>query len=110
MLRQLVADYGNGFEEKDPRRMIRFPEAFPDGRIVAALSRQLGWSHLAETLTRRHPIGRYATWEGVTRFQNQGDAPPSHSVDIVPDWQSILSRPNSMRGSNARSNGRTGDG
>jgi DUF1016 N-terminal domain len=43
--RQLVLDYGNGFNEKNLRRMIQFVEEFPDERIVVSLIRQLSWSH-----------------------------------------------------------------
>ena len=43
--RQLEADYGRGFGEKSLRHMIRFAQAFPDAEIVAALCRQLSWSH-----------------------------------------------------------------
>src|SRR3954468_23874808 len=48
--RQLSADYGRGFAEKSLRRMIQFARVFPEREIVAALSRQLGWSHFVELL------------------------------------------------------------
>lgn len=37
--RELVAEYGNGFSEKNLRRMIQFAEVFPEEKIVAALRR-----------------------------------------------------------------------
>ena len=40
--RQLEAEFGRGFGEKNLRRMIQFAEAFPDEKIVAALRRLLG--------------------------------------------------------------------
>jgi len=43
--RELVAEYGNGFSEKNLRRMIQFAEVFPEEKIVAALRRQLTWTH-----------------------------------------------------------------
>ena len=43
--RQLMAAYGNSFEEKNLRRMMQFAEQFPDVKIVVTLSRQLSWSH-----------------------------------------------------------------
>jgi predicted nuclease of restriction endonuclease-like (RecB) superfamily len=43
--RQLAAEFGNGFAEKNLRRMVQFAEVFPEERIVVTLSRQLGWSH-----------------------------------------------------------------
>jgi predicted nuclease of restriction endonuclease-like (RecB) superfamily len=48
--RQLVEGYGSGFSEKNLRRMIQFAEAFPNHKIVATLSRQLGWSHFKEII------------------------------------------------------------
>lgn len=43
--RELTAEFGRGFEEKNLRRMIQFAEAFPDEEIIAALRRQLSWTH-----------------------------------------------------------------
>jgi len=41
----LTEEFGEGFAEKNLRRMVQFGEAFPDEQIVVTLSRQLGWSH-----------------------------------------------------------------
>ncbi|AAM05798.1 TPA: DUF1016 domain-containing protein [Methanosarcina acetivorans] len=43
--RELATEYGNGFSEKNLRRMIQFAEVFPEEKIVAALRRQLSWTH-----------------------------------------------------------------
>ena len=51
--RQLIPDFGAGFSEKNLWRMVQFAERFPDERIVATLSRQLGWSHFKELI----PLG-----------------------------------------------------
>jgi predicted nuclease of restriction endonuclease-like (RecB) superfamily len=48
--RQLTAEFGQGFSEKNLWRMVQFAEAFPKERIVATLSRQLGWSHFKELI------------------------------------------------------------
>jgi predicted nuclease of restriction endonuclease-like (RecB) superfamily len=56
--RQLAADYGRGFAEKSLRRMIQFAQLFPDREIVAALSRELGWSHFVEILPLKDQIRR----------------------------------------------------
>lgn len=45
--RQLVKDYGNGFSEKNLRRMVQFAEVFHQEQIVVTLSRQLSWSHFS---------------------------------------------------------------
>ena len=56
--RQLVAEYGRGFTEKNLRRMVQFAEAFPDEPIVATLWRQLSWSHFRELLPLKKPVQR----------------------------------------------------
>lgn len=43
--RQLELEFGRGFNEKNLRRMMQFAEVFPDEKIVAALRRQLNWTH-----------------------------------------------------------------
>ena len=45
MGRQLEAEFGRGFGEKNLRRMIQFAEGFPDREIVVSLIRQLTWTH-----------------------------------------------------------------
>jgi predicted nuclease of restriction endonuclease-like (RecB) superfamily len=56
--RQLEKRYGRGFGEKNLRRMLQFAEAFPDESIVAALRRQLGWSHFKLLIPIKDPIRR----------------------------------------------------
>lgn len=55
---QLARDYGKGFGLRSLRRMVQFAEAFPDENIVAALSRQLSWSHFVEILPLKKPLER----------------------------------------------------
>lgn len=56
--RQLAAEYGRGFEEKNLRRMVQFAEAFPDEATVATLWRHLSWSHFRELLPLKAPLQR----------------------------------------------------
>jgi len=56
--RQLVADYGRGFEEKNLRRMVQFAEAFADEDKVVTLSRHLSWSHFLALLPLKDPLAR----------------------------------------------------
>jgi len=56
--RQLEAEFGRGFAEKNLRRMVQFAEAFPDERIVATLRRQLGWSHFKEIVPQQDELKR----------------------------------------------------
>ena len=53
-----VSDYGGSFSEKNLRRMVQFAESFPEEEIVAALSRQLSWSHFSALLPLSRPFQR----------------------------------------------------
>jgi predicted nuclease of restriction endonuclease-like (RecB) superfamily len=68
--RQLSAEYGAGFEEKNLRRMMRFSELFPDQQIVASLMRQLSWTHFLELLPLIDSLSRefYAEMCRVQRW------------------------------------------
>jgi predicted nuclease of restriction endonuclease-like (RecB) superfamily len=67
---KLVADFGNGFSARNLARMVQFAEVFPDGQIVAALSRQLGWSHFVEIIPLKNDLQRdfYAEMCRVERW------------------------------------------
>ena len=43
--KKLVEQYGNVFDSRNLRRMIQFPELFPDIQIVSPLATQLSWRH-----------------------------------------------------------------
>ena len=71
--RQLVPDYGKGFSEKSLWRMIRFAEGFPDEQIVAALRRQLSWTHFRELIAFDDPLKRdfYAEMCRIERWSTR---------------------------------------
>jgi predicted nuclease of restriction endonuclease-like (RecB) superfamily len=56
--RQLVESYGNGFTEKNMRRMMQFAEVFSDERIVVSLIRQLSWTHFIALIPLKQPLQR----------------------------------------------------
>ena len=55
---QLTEEFGEGFTEKNLRRMVQFAEAFPEEEIVVTLSRQLGWIHFVAILPLRDNLKR----------------------------------------------------
>jgi len=55
---QLVPEFGEGFSSRNLARMVQFAEVFPDGEIVATLSRQLGWSHFIEIISIKDQLQR----------------------------------------------------
>lgn len=58
LARQLEAEYGRGFSEKNLRHMLRLAEAFPDEPTVSAARRQLSWTHLKALIYIRDPLKR----------------------------------------------------
>jgi predicted nuclease of restriction endonuclease-like (RecB) superfamily len=54
----LAIEFGDGFSEKSLRRMVQFAERLPDHKIVATLSRQLGWSHFGEIIPLEDDLKR----------------------------------------------------
>lgn len=55
---QLRLEFGPGFSDKNIRHMMRFAEVFPDGQIVSALRRQLGWTHFKMIIYLDDPLKR----------------------------------------------------
>jgi hypothetical protein len=56
--RQLDAEFGHGFAEKNLRCMIQLAELFSEWEIVVTLSRQLGWSHFLAILPLKEALRR----------------------------------------------------
>lgn len=56
--RQLVAEYGEGYNEKNLRRMIQFADYFPDDKNVVTWSRDLSWSHFVAILPVKDHLAR----------------------------------------------------
>lgn len=71
--RQLEARHGRGFGEKNLRRMVQFAEVFPDSEIVAALLRELGWTHFTRLIPMKDPLKRefYAEMCRVERWSTR---------------------------------------
>jgi hypothetical protein len=55
---KLVAEYGNGFGQRNLFRMVRFYQQFPDREILTTVSAQLSWSHFVELLKLDDSIKR----------------------------------------------------
>jgi predicted nuclease of restriction endonuclease-like (RecB) superfamily len=55
---QLAAKYGNGFSEKNLRRMVQFFTVFPEYEIVVPLIRQLSWTHIIALIPLKDPLQR----------------------------------------------------
>ncbi|MBS1748546.1 MAG: DUF1016 family protein [Bacteroidetes bacterium] len=56
--RQLSAEYGASFSEKNLRRMMQFAATFPDEKIVVSLIRQLSWTHILVVIPIEDPLKR----------------------------------------------------
>jgi predicted nuclease of restriction endonuclease-like (RecB) superfamily len=71
--RHLESEFGRGFGEKNLHRMVQFAEVFPDEKIVAALRRQLGWTHFKSLLPIAEPLKRefYAEMCRIERWSTR---------------------------------------
>jgi predicted nuclease of restriction endonuclease-like (RecB) superfamily len=56
--RQLAAEYGDGFSDKNLWHMVRFAEAFADEEKVSALRRELTWTHFKRLSYLDDPLKR----------------------------------------------------
>ena len=70
---RLEGEFGRGFGEKNLRRMVQFAEQFPDEQIVAALLRQLGWTHFTLLLPIKDSLRRefYAQMCRIERWNTR---------------------------------------
>lgn len=89
--RQLVVEYGRGFEAKNLHRMIQFAEAFPDESIVATLWRQLSWSHFRELLPLKKPMQR-EFYAQMCRIEGWSVRILSERIDSMLYERTLLSR------------------
>ena len=71
--RRLEVEFGRGFAEKNLRRMMQFVELFPDEKIVAALLRQLGWTHFTLLMPIKDSLERefYAEMCRIERWNTR---------------------------------------
>ena len=67
---KLVPELGQGYSKRNLARMIKLAEVFPEPETVAALSRQLGWSHYVEIIPIKDQLKRdfYAEMCRVERW------------------------------------------
>ncbi len=56
--KELSTEFGDGFSVPNLSRMMRLAEVFPDQQVVAALSRQLSWSHFIEIIPLKDDLQR----------------------------------------------------
>jgi predicted nuclease of restriction endonuclease-like (RecB) superfamily len=54
----LTGEFGQGFSVPNLSRMMALAEAFPEEKILSALSKELGWSHFVELLPLNKPMQR----------------------------------------------------
>ena len=94
--RQLEAELGRGFGEKNLRRMVQFAETFPDAEIVAAVLRQLGWTHFTLLIPMQDALKRdfYAEMCRVERWSTRA---LRHKIDGTLYERTALSKnPNQL--------------
>ncbi len=56
--KQLEAEFGRGFGQRNLFRMVRFAEVFPAPKILTSLMTQLGWTHFLHIIRLDDPLKR----------------------------------------------------
>lgn len=56
--RELSAEFGDGFSDKNLWNMVRFAEVFQDEQILYAVRRELSWTHLRKLIYIDDPLKR----------------------------------------------------
>ncbi|WP_429290360.1 DUF1016 N-terminal domain-containing protein [Paraburkholderia sp. CI3] len=56
LARQLTAEYGRGWSDKQLRHCMRLGEVFADEAIVSAVRRELSWTHLKTLIYIDDPV------------------------------------------------------
>lgn len=71
--KQLQEIYGNGFEERTVRRMMRFAQIFPDIQILSPLVSKLSWSHFLIVMPLKDELQRefYLTMAASERWSKR---------------------------------------
>lgn len=71
--RQFAGEFGQGFGEKNLRRMVQFAEVYPDLQIVHALTSQLGWTHFKAIIPLKDDLQRdfYAEMCRIERWSTR---------------------------------------
>ncbi|MFT3818252.1 MAG: PDDEXK nuclease domain-containing protein [Rubrivivax sp.] len=71
--RELTQAYGRGFTDRNLWHMKRFAEAFPDEKIVYALSAVLSWTHFRQLIYLDRPLQRefYAEMCRIERWSTR---------------------------------------
>lgn len=82
LARQLMAEFGAGYGEKNLRRMVQFAEAFANSGIVAALLRQLGWTHFTLLIPISDPLKRDFYAE-MCRMEGWNTRTLRHKIDSM---------------------------
>lgn len=71
--RELTLAYGKGFTDRNLWHMKRFAEAFPDEKVVGALSTVLSWTHFRQIIYLERPMQRefYAEMCRIERWSTR---------------------------------------
>lgn len=80
---ELAGEFGTGFSRPNLTRMIRFAEVLPDRQVVAALAKQLSWSHFVDIIYLHDPLQRdfYAEMCRIERWSVR----TLHPRRVLPD-------------------------
>ena len=88
---KLVAEFGRGFSERNLANMVRCAEAFPNPRILHALSAKLEWTHFRELIYLDEPLKRDFYAE-MCRLEQWNTRTLHRKIQSMPFERTALSR------------------
>jgi len=88
---KLSAEFSRGFSLRNLAWMVRLAEIFPNQKIVATLSRELGWSHFRELLPLNKPHQRDFYAE-MCRLERWSVRTLRRQIDGMPYERTALSK------------------
>ena len=107
---QLMLEYGDGFEEKNLRRMVQFSQTFSDERIVVSLIRQLSWTHFIALIPIQDSLKRDFYAE-MCRLERWSVRALREKIDgMLYECTAISRKPGPVEFASARSVSRLGRG
>lgn len=91
LARQLTAEYGRGWSEKQLRHCLRVAETFPDEATVSALRSELSWTHIKTLIYIDDPLKR-DFYAGLARLERWSSRQLQERLNSMLYERSAISR------------------
>ena len=93
--RQLSAEYGNSFSEKNIRRMMQFADVFTNELMVEKISKQISWSHIKLLIPMRDQL-KIEFYIGICHLEKWSVRQLQERIKSMLYERTIISKKNSL--------------